>query len=102
MAMIEHNGRQTVEYSNQTGVPLGDVPLQTSKFIEALFPPARQNNSNHTTRNGAELLQSLCAIADRKQYDLPCLGNIAVFIPHPGLTGIIHFVSQIPSPHHTL
>jgi len=102
MAMIEHNGRQTVEYSNQTGVPLGDVPLQTRKFIEALFPPARQNNSHHTTRNGAELLQSLCAIADRKQYELPSLGNIAVFIPHPGITSISDLASQIGWAHDTL
>lgn len=102
MAVTEHNGGQAIAYSNQIGVRVEDVPMQTRKIIEALFPPTRQNNSHHASRNGHELLQSLCAIANHKQYELPSLGNIAVFIPHPGITSISDLASQIGWAHDTL
>ncbi len=102
MAVTEHNGRQAIAYSNQIGVRVEDVPMQTRRIIEALFPSARSNNSRQATRNGADLLQSLCPLAERKQYDLPSLGNIAVFIPHPGITNISDLASQIGWAHDTL
>jgi hypothetical protein len=100
--MREHNDLLHMEFSDQKGIPVEDVPSQTRKVIESLFPPAMGKNSRRATRNGADLLQSLCSLAVHKQYDSPNLGNIAVFIPHPGITSISDLASQIGWSHDTL